>query len=72
MSSHMITEASRSVDLLWQALIERGPLYFQEDSRISTSFHFFASRIYIKLTGVGDKSIGASFIEIHKLFVSYY
>ena len=54
----MITEAWRSVDLL---SIEHSPLYFQEDSRTSTSFSVFASGTYIKLTGV---LIGVSFIQI--------
>ena len=60
----MITEAWRSVDLLRQASIERGPFYFQEDSRTSTSFHFLQAGPTSNLRVFGDKSIDVSFIQI--------
>ena len=44
-------------------MIERGPLYFQEDSRTSTSFHFLQAGPTSNLQVFGDKSIGASFIQ---------
>ena len=53
-----------SVDLLWQASIERSPLYFQEDSRTSTSFPFLQAGPTSNLRVFGDKSIGVSFIQI--------
>ena len=41
-----------------------GPLYFQEDSRTSTSFLFLQAGPTSNLRVFGDKSIGVSFVQI--------